>query len=56
MPSWIDFDREVIGNAHKENVRVQTVRYHAAMLAGDELIGNLSREKIDAFVDRLRRD
>lgn len=26
-----------------------------AMLAGDELIGNLTREKIDAFVAGLRR-
>ncbi len=27
-----------------------------AMLAGKELIGNLTREKIDAYVDRVRRE
>ena len=30
--------------------------YAPAMLAGNELIGNLTREKIDAFVDRVRRE
>lgn len=30
--------------------------YAPAMLAGQELIGNLTREKIDAFVDRVRSE
>lgn len=30
--------------------------YAPAMLAGNELIGNLTREKIDAFVDRVRNE